>query len=386
MNRAVVLVGCVLFVAMLGSNLPAPLYEAYRVRFATTTFAMTVVFASYPLALVATLFALARLPDRIGRRPTLALGLIAAALGSIAFATATGFAALVAGRLCAAIAIGAIGAAGPPALVELDAAHDRRRAALVATFALTLSCGIAPFLSGVLAVTTSTAFVTPYLVNVVLCGLALVSLAFVPETRPLSAGPRDAATARDAVPKLDAVERRTFVVATLTSGIVWWLASLFVSIVPAFVATLLGVHSPALQGALALIVFVVSPLAQTLGRRLSDGAASRAGLVGTAIALAALLGAVPARSLALFAAGSTIAGVAHGLGYLGAQSAVNRIGTPAARARLSARFYAATYLCIGITLLAIGALTAPLGLYGALAVVAAAAALAALLLAGLTTR
>jgi predicted MFS family arabinose efflux permease len=385
-NRAVVLVGCVLFVAMLGSNLPAPLYEAYRVRFATTTFAMTVVFASYPLALVATLFALARLPDRIGRRATLALGLIAAALGSIAFATATGFAALIAGRLCAAIAIGAIGAAGPPALVELDAAHDRRRAALVATFALTLSCGIAPFLSGVLAVTTSTAFVTPYLVNVVLCGLALVSLAFVPETRPLSAGPRDAATARDAVPKLDAVERRTFVVATLTSGIVWWLASLFVSIVPAFVATLLGVHSPALQGALALIVFVVSPLAQTLGRRLSDGAASRAGLVGTAIALAALLGAVPARSLALFAAGSTIAGVAHGLGYLGAQSAVNRIGTPAARARLSARFYAATYLCIGITLLAIGALTAPLGLYGALAVVAAAAALAALLLAGLTTR
>ena len=50
------------------------------------------------------------------------------------------------GRLFAAVAIGAIGAAGPPALVELDAAHDRRRAALVATFALSLSCGIAPFL------------------------------------------------------------------------------------------------------------------------------------------------------------------------------------------------------------------------------------------------
>jgi predicted MFS family arabinose efflux permease len=384
-NRAVVLVGFVLFVAMLGSNLPAPLYEAYRVRFATTTFAMTVVFAAYPLALVATLFAFARLPDRLGRRPTLALGLLAAALGSVAFATASGFAALIAGRLCAAIAIGAIGAAGPPALVELDAAHDRRRAALVATFALSLSCGIAPFLSGVLAVTTSSAFVTPYVVNVVLCGLALVSLAFVPETRPASAAGA-ATTARDPIPPLDAVERRTFVVATLTSGIVWWLASLFVSIVPAFVATLLGVRSPALQGALALIVFVVSPLAQTLGRRLSDGAASRAGLVGTAIALAALLGAVPARSLALFAAGSTIAGVAHGLGYLGAQSAVNRIGTPAARARLSARFYAATYLCIGIALLAIGALTTALGLYGALAVIAAVAALAALLLARVTTR
>ena len=40
-----------------------------------------------------------------------------------------------------------------------------------------------------------------------------------------------------------------FADATLTSGIVWWLASLFVSILPAFVGTLLGARSPALQGA-----------------------------------------------------------------------------------------------------------------------------------------
>ncbi len=386
MNRAVILVGCVLFVAMLGSNLPAPLYEAYRVRFASSTFAMTVVFAVYPLALVATLFALSRLPDRLGRRPTLALGLVAAALGSIAFATATSLAALIVGRLCAAVAIGAIGAAGPPALVELDAAHDRRRAALVATFALSLSCGIAPFLTGVLVVTTSTGFVAPYVANVVLCALALASLALVPETRPLVASQPDATTPPEVVPTLDAAGRRTFLVAALTSGVVWWLASLFVSIVPAFVGTLLDARSPALQGGLALIVFVLSPLAQMLGRSLSDGAALRAGLVGTVLALAALLGAVPLHSLGLFTAGSAIAGVAHGLGFLGAQSAVNRIGTPAARARLSARFYALTYLCIGITLLVVGALTAPLGLYGALAVVAGVAALAALLLARVTAR
>ena len=388
MNRAVVLVGCVLFVAMLGSNLPAPLYEAYRLRYGWSTFAITVVFAAYPLALVVTLIALARLPDRIGRRPVLALGLVAAALGSVAFATATSFAALIVGRLFAALAIGAIGAAGPPALVELDDAHDRRRAALVATFALSLSCGIAPFATGWLAVITSSAFVTPYIVNVALCVLALAALAFVPETRPQHVAAHDAPAGRDVetVPQLDAAERRGFVVAALTSAIVWWLASLFVSIVPAFVATLLGARSPALQGALALIVFTVSPLAQLLGRRLSDGAASRAGLIGTAIALAALLGAVPAHSLALFAAGSTLAGVAHGLGFLGAQSAVNRIGPPEARARLSARFYAVTYLGIGITLLCVGALTAPLGLYGALAAVAAVAALAALLLARVTTR
>ncbi len=374
MNRPVLLVGFVLFVAMLGSNFPAPLYELYRVRFDSTTFAMTVVFAAYPLALVGTLIAFARLPDRLGRRPVLALGIVAAAIGSIVFATANGVAALIAGRLFAAVAIGAVGAAGPPALVELDRANDRRRAALVATFALSLACGVAPFISGVLAVTTSAPLVAPYVLHLALCAVALAALAFVPETRPAPS------IAGDAVVGLDAAARRTFAAATLTSGIVWWLASLFVSVVPAFVAALLGARSPALQGALALVVFVVSPLAQTLARGVSDRVAARAGLAGTVVALVALLGAVPARSLALFALGSVIAGAAHGLGFLGAQSAVNRVAPPEARARLSARFYAVTYVCIGIPIVVVGALTTRIGLYEALAFVAAAVSAAALAL------
>lgn len=376
------LVGFVLFVAMVGSNVPAPLYELYRVRFASTTFVMTGVFATYPLALVATLLAFARLPDRIGRRPVLALGIVATALGSLVFAGAHGVTALVIGRLLSAVSIGALGAAGPPALVELDAAHDRRRAALVATFALSLACGVAPFVSGVLAVTTSAPLVMPYVVHLGLCALALVALAPVPETRP-ERPPHTAAPPQlaGALQGLTPAARRTFVAATLTSGIVWWLASLFVSVVPAFVATLLGARSPALQGALALLVFVVSPLAQTLARDVSDRVAARAGLIGTVLALAALLGAVPARSLALFALGSVVAGIAHGLGFLGAQSAVNRAAPPAARARLSAIFYAVTYVCVGVLVLVIGALTARVGIYAALTAVAVAVAFAALVLA-----
>jgi MFS family permease len=374
-NRSVVFVGFVLFVAMVGSNLPAPLYELYRVRFGASTFAITVVFATYPLALVATLIGFARLPDAIGRRPTLALGIAAAAVGSIVFATASGVPALLAGRVFHAIAIGAIGAAGPPALVELDSAHDRRRAALVATFALSLACGVAPSASGVLAVTAPSPFIVPYALHLALCALAALSLAFVPETRPA------VGQALGLAPRLAGAARRAFAGAMLTSGICWWLASLFLSILPAFVGTLLGVHSPALQGGLALIVFVVSPLSQTLGRALPDRTAARAGLIGTALALTALMSAVPAHSFALLALGSVVAGTAHGLGFLGAQSLVNRVSPPAARARLSATFYAVTYVCIGIPILAVGALTSPFGLYAAVCTVSVVAAIAALLLA-----
>ncbi|HEV3086177.1 MAG TPA: MFS transporter [Candidatus Elarobacter sp.] len=375
MTRPVLLVGFVLFVAMLGSNFPAPLYEIYRVRFATTTFAMTGVFAAYPLALIVTLIGFSRLPDRIGRRPSLALGTLAAALGSIVFATAHSVAALVVARLLAAVAIGAIGAAGPPMLVELDPRHDRRRAALVATFALSLACGVAPFLSGVLAVTTSAPLVAPFVLHVVLSALALAGLAFVPETRP-----SPSAAASDA-PRLDPLARRAFAGAALTSGISWWLASLFVSIVPAFVATLLGARSPVLQGAFALLVFAVSPIAQTLARDVPDRIAARAGLISIVVALIALLGAVPANSLALFALGSIVAGIAHGLGFLGAQSTVNGIAPPAARARLSAAFYAVTYTCVGVPILVVGALSSYAGLYAAVVMVSGVAAVAALVLA-----
>jgi hypothetical protein len=61
---------------------------------------------------------------------------------------------------------------------------------------------------------------------------------------------------------------------------------------------------------------------------------------------------------------------------------VNRVAPQASRARLSATFYAMTYVCIGAPILTVGALTARIGLYAALLAVAAVAAFAALVLAG----
>src|ERR1700694_502091 len=138
-------------VAMLSPNLPAPLYELYRQRFGFSTFALAAIFATYPIALVLTLIACARVPDLLGRRATLALGVLISALGSLLFALAGGIGWLFAGRLAAAAAIGLVGAAGPPLPVELRADGDRRAAALVATIALSLGCGLAPALSGILA-------------------------------------------------------------------------------------------------------------------------------------------------------------------------------------------------------------------------------------------
>jgi MFS family permease len=213
----------VLFVAIFGSNLPAPLYERYRVDLGLTTLDVALIFATYPIALVGTLLAFARLPDRIGRKAVLVLAVAISGLGSLAFA--------------------------------------------------------------------------------------------------------------------------------IGSHVAWLFVGRF------------------LVGVMAMAVFTVSAIAQVARRNLPDVTAIRVGLSTTVLALAAILAAVPLHALALVVFSAFLAGIGQGAGFLGAQSLVNHVSPPALRAALAARFYAINYLCIGVGVIAIGALTRPLGLFWGFAVV-----------------
>lgn len=375
MNAAVLTLALVLFIAIFGSNLPAPLYETYRQSLGLSTLDVALIFATYPIALVITLLAFARLPDRLGRKPVLVLAVAASGLGSAAFAVGTGVGWLFLGRLIAAIAIGLTAAAGPAALVENDADGDRRRAALLATLAFSFGCGVAPLLSGLLAQLDWAPLRAPYLLHVLAC-LATIALlwAFVPETKPQRRS--GVAPVRRV---LGAPARKGFAIAAAASGIVWWTAALFVSLLPAYVAALLGQRSPALVGIMAMAVFTVSAIAQTALRGVPDLAAIRVGLATTIFTLAAIVAAVPLHALALVVLSAFLAGIGQGAGFLGAQSLLNHVSPAVLRAELAARFYAITYFCIGSGTIAIGALTQPLGLFVGFAIVGSVAALGAVI-------
>ncbi|MGH7706548.1 MAG: MFS transporter [Vulcanimicrobiaceae bacterium] len=373
MTRAAWVVGLVMAAAMLGSNLPAPLYDLYRQRFGFSTLAMTAVFAVYPLALIVTLVACSRVPDRLGRRATLALGVAVSAIGALLFAVADGIGWLIAGRLAAAVAIGLVSAAGVPLLVELRADGDRRSAALVATLALSVACGVAPALSGTLAALKIATYTGAYAIDIVLAIAACAALlVLVPETVP------NRTVSRTVPVRLNVAARRDFAVAALGSGIGWWLASLFVSLVPSYLAALLGMRNPAIDGLLALVVFAISPMTMLVARGWNERVTLRLGMVLTVVAIAGILVAVPTRSLALFAVAAVVAGIAQGASFFAAQTMVNRLGTPPERARITARFYAITYLVIGGPILVMGALATRFGLFMAFVTVGGAYALAAL--------
>jgi predicted MFS family arabinose efflux permease len=375
--RETALIAWALFVTMFASNLPAPFYEIYRQRFGLSHFWITLVFAAYPLTLVAGTIVLARVPDRLGRRPALQLGLVASAACSLLFAWAPNVPTLVIARMCAAVAISLATSAGVSALMEVQPPGRTAFAALAATLSLSLSCGVAPLFAGLVGWLAPAPLQTAYVAQALVAAALAFGLVRLPETAPASVR---RAPLRPRRLILSPGTLVPFLVASFASGVVWMVASLFVSVVPAFVASFLGVVNLAAQGALPMVVFSISPLAQIAARRLRFERAIAVGLALTAAAIAGILAAVPLHSIAVMVAATIAAGIAQGMGFFGAQALLNAIALPERRSESAAAFYAITYGTIGVSILALGAIAASAGLFAGFAIVGGVVALAALAL------
>src|SRR5260370_27989733 len=88
------------------SGAPTPIYRFYREALGLTPFTITLIFATYAFAMIASFLTLARLSDYVGRRPmiVLALGLNAVAL--ILFFVAESAGMLIVARAAQGIATG----------------------------------------------------------------------------------------------------------------------------------------------------------------------------------------------------------------------------------------------------------------------------------------
>src|ERR671911_2814356 len=84
------IVATALFVLLVASNMPTPLYAVYRERFGFSSAVLTLIFATYAVVLVPSLLLFGQLSDRLGRRRVIAAGLVVAMAGLALFAAARG--------------------------------------------------------------------------------------------------------------------------------------------------------------------------------------------------------------------------------------------------------------------------------------------------------
>ena len=183
------LVGFAFAVVMLGTTLPTPLYPALETRFGFAELTTTVVFAVYPVGVVAALWLWGRWSDQLGRRPLLLGGLALSALSAVCFLLPASMGWVYLARFLSGLSAGVYTGTATATIVDL-AHDDGDRAGLVAAAVNMTGLGLGPLLAGVLAQWAPAPLRTPFAVDLVLVALAAAALLTVPETVRRAEGPR----------------------------------------------------------------------------------------------------------------------------------------------------------------------------------------------------
>ena len=358
------------------SSAPSPLYVVYQQRFAFTETTLTLVFAVYVLALIATLLVVGALSDHVGRRPVL-LGAIGLEIVSLVlFLVADGVGMLLLARVVQGVATGAATTALPATLVDLE--PRRGRAGLVNGVAPLAGLGFGAIGCGVLVefAPAPTRLVWVLLVAGMVLAAAVVAL--MPETIDRRPGVLASLRPRVGVPPRI---RRPFVAIVPILIASWALGGLYLSLGPSVASGLFGLHSHLVGG------FVVTMLCGTgavtafaLRRRTPVRVTVPAALLlalGTAVTLVAAV----TGSIAAAAAGTLVAGVGFGAAAYGTFGTLAGLARPHERGTLFATAYTIAYLAFSVPAVVAGTAATAFGLgvtfevYGvAVAVIAATAA------------
>jgi MFS family permease len=347
------LLALVLTVTMLGTTLPTPLYVIYQSRWHFSAAMVTVTFAVYAAAVIATLLLAGRSSDQAGRRPVMAAALGASALSTVVFILAPDVGALIAARIVSGLSAGLMTGTATATLTELIPATARRRASLVATAANMAGLGLGPLIAGLFAQYAPHPTTLVFEVYLAFLAAAALVLLLVPETVPVRTRP----ALRFAGLGIPEQGRGEFIAAGLAGFAAFALLGLFSSLVPGFIAGQLHQGSHAVQGAIVFLLLAVGSITQVALSRFSSQRVVLAGLSLFLGALALIVAALASSGMTLFLVGTVAGGVAVGAIFLGSLATANRLAPAERRGHVISAFFVACYAGLIIPVVGVGVLS-----------------------------
>jgi MFS family permease len=343
-----------------GVFMPTPLYQLYHREWGLTPSQISVVFAIYAASLIPSLLFLGGISDGIGRRKTLLIAIVIAALGSLAFAFASGLWWLIVARAFQGVALGIGLPTAVAAVREWMNDEMRPRAGTLAIVGTSVGSAFGALIAGVLAEYAPLPNTLAFLVYIVLLAGLAVAVASVPSCPHL--GP---ASHRE-FPTIPRAIRRPFLIASGESFVGWATLAIFVSLLPSFLAQGLNVHN-LLLGALIVADMMFGMLVASLtGRGLRNRTAIILALLGLGVGFWILLLSEPQHVYALLVLAIFIAGYGNGLSYLAGLNIVNTIAPPDHRAETLSAFLVVCYLGFSLPALGVGVAADYVGLYRAI--------------------
>jgi MFS family permease len=347
------LAALILSVTMLGTTLPTPLYVIYQAQWHFSDAIVTVTFAVYAAAVLATLLLAGRSSDQAGRKPVLAVALACSALSTIVFIFAPNVEVLIVGRILSGLSAGLVTGTATAALAELVPASASRRASLVATAANMGGLGLGPLIAGLFAQYAPHPTVLVFEVYLAVLAVAGLCLFLVPET----VSPRQRPALRFTGLGIPERGRGEFIAAAIAAFAAFALIGLFAALAPTFLGNVLNENSHAVQGGVVFLLLAVGALTEVLLSRFNSRRVVMAGLGLFLIGLALIVAALSAADMALFLAGTVVAGAAVGAVFLGSMATASRLAPPNERGRAISAFFVACYTGLIIPVVAVGVAT-----------------------------
>lgn len=347
-------IGLTFLLLMAFSTVPTPLYSLYVARDGYGPFTVTVIFAAYAVGVVASLFLVGHLSDRVGRRPLILLAAALEILAAVVFLVRDDLPGLLVARMVSGVGIGALTATATAYLAELDGARSRPapgRAAVVATVANLGGLGLGPVLSGLLAAPSAHPLVLPYAVFGVVMVALLAAALLVPETVLHRPGLRPYRPQRVA---LGSALRGRFAGSAVGAFTGFAVFGLFSSVAASFVRDELGQPSLVVAGVVAATPFLAGALGQSLMASVAQGTQLRWAAVLIVGGPAALFGGVVLASTWLFVAGGLLAGGGAGLLFKAALGRTAALVPPHERAEALALVFLVAYAGLVVPVLAVG--------------------------------
>jgi MFS family permease len=344
------LVALVLGITMLGTTLPTPLYVIYQGQWHFSALIVTVTFAVYAVAVLATLLLAGRSSDQAGRKPVRAVALGASALSTVAFILAPDVGVLFVGRILSGVSAGLMTGTATAALAEMVPASASRRASLVATAANMGGLGLGPLIAGLFAQYAPQPTVLVFEVYLGVLAAAGLCLLLVPET----VLPRRRPALRFAGLGIPERGRSEFIAAGAAGFAAFALLGLFAALAPTFLGTVLHQNNHAVQGGVVFLLLAVGAITQVALFRFNSRRVVLAGLGVFLAALALIVAALDEASMALLLAGTVVGGVAVGAVFLGSLATANRLAPPGQRGQVLSAYFVACYTGLIIPVVGVG--------------------------------
>jgi len=353
------LLAAVLFAFFFAAAAPSPLFVVFQHAWGFSSSMLTVAFAIYAIALLISLLVAGSLSDHIGRRPVVLAALVLQAVAMGLFLLAHGIGGLIAARVVQGVATGVASGALSAAVVEAAPAARKQLGALITSVSPLAGLAVGALLTGMAVKFTAAPVTLVFGVLAAVFALGAAAVLWMPETVTPRAGALASLLPRVSIPVRARVD---FVRGLPVFIVVWALGGLYLSLAPSLMHHVFGIDNGVVNGLTVAVLSGFGAIAPSLLGRLGAPRSVIFGTASIAAGLALLLASLATRSLALFFAGTAIAGV----GFGGSFSALVQTLAPQAdsheRGELFAAIFVVSYLAFSLPAMLAGFLVAPLGL------------------------